>query len=129
MYDIIASLIVVSEFKKQISKSKKLKKELEGSVNLSEVVTRLNNYLIKPNNQSKIIIKNLNTVFKVIFTAVELERLHQLSTGPSRDIIGELLNKRQIEETQSTPIEYSHSERDQVPSTSERDQVSSTSTT
>ncbi len=108
---------MVSELKKQISKSKKLKKELEGSVNLSEVITRLDNYLSKPNNQSKIIIKNLETVFKVIFTTVELERLHQLSTGPSRNIVSELLNKRKTEETQSTPIEYSHSEQDQVPST------------
>jgi hypothetical protein len=107
---------LVSEFKKQISKSKKLEKELEVNVNLSETSTRLDNYLSKPNNQSKIPIKDLKTVFKIIFTAVELERPHQLSTSPSKDIISELLNKRHIEETQLRPIEYSHIKRDQVPS-------------
>jgi hypothetical protein len=102
MQGTIAFLILVSEFKKQISKSKKLEKDLEVSVNLSEISTRLdNNYLSRPDNQSKIPIKDLKSVFKIIFTAIKLERLQQsLSAGRSKNIIGELLNKRQIEETQ-----------------------------
>jgi DNA replication protein DnaD len=86
MHDIIASLILVSEFKKEISKSKKLEKELEASVHLPEISTRLDNCLSKPNNQFKIPIKDLKTVFKIFFTPIELERLHQLSTGPSKTL-------------------------------------------